>query len=266
MKVVKLSSDEIKALIEILSERFPRRDIPYGLQFKLPDGVVNIYTSGKVVVSPEAWSQVKEAIGHVMNGLERTSIGCDEAGKGELLGPVVTACVRVSPDVYRQLRFTGVTDSKEVSDVKKVWDEVLQILQVNDYASFTLSPVAYRRLHAHWGSINRVLEYMFLHTASLLPPAERVVIDAFSKTTVLSAFWPSLVFVPRGERFVEVALASVLAKVEYIRWIEDNVPQEVAQVARRSDISVEKRLALLSKRGYDVRGLKQWLKPWKNLV
>ncbi len=266
LRVIKLNPEELKRLRHLLSGVFPHRDIPYGVQFRLPDGVVNVYDSGKVVVSPGVWNRIEPFLAEVMDRLEADVIGCDEAGKGELLGPVVTACVRVSPESYRQLRYTGAMDSKEIRDLEKVWDKVRQILNTDDYAVFLLSPIDYRRLHSHWGSINRILEYMFLHTASRLPPAEHIIIDAFAKTTVLTEFWHSLLFVPRAERFVSVALASVLAKVEYLRWIRENVPEDVVQIARRSDVSVEERLRMLEDMGYIREKIGIWLKPWKKMV
>ena len=75
------------------------------------------YTSGKIVSSgPRAEAAVQTAVLSLSpeSSSVAMTIGSDEAGKGEWLGPMVIAAVALTPKQSRMLQSLGVMDSKEV--------------------------------------------------------------------------------------------------------------------------------------------------------
>lgn len=76
--------------------------------------------------------------------VEETSyIGCDEAGKGEFLGPLVLAACYVLPSMAKRLRDKGVIDSKKLTDdnVLELAEEIraVTVWQIKVWEPFELS-------------------------------------------------------------------------------------------------------------------------------
>ncbi|MFP4283004.1 MAG: ribonuclease HIII, partial [Opitutales bacterium] len=137
----RLTSHTLKldeAQMEALSELCERRMYQYYFvdhtlfAYKAPREEVNIvgYKSGKVVIQgkgTEAFVQntiEAEITGAAKLGYEEfhnpewfeTHAGLDEAGKGDVFGPLVSCCVIADGDMVREWREKGVKDSKALND------------------------------------------------------------------------------------------------------------------------------------------------------
>lgn len=131
---IKLDDAQLAALEQICDKRlYAFYDVAHSrFAFKAPYEGLNIvaYNSGKVVI------QGKGTEGFVQNILEpevtkspqlgyeefhkpeyyEPHAGLDEAGKGDVFGPLVSCCVIADGDMVRQWREEGVKDSKAMTD------------------------------------------------------------------------------------------------------------------------------------------------------
>lgn len=158
--------------------------------------------------------------------------GLDESGKGDVFGPVVTACVIAGGDEVRALQKVGVKDSKAVSsdrEILKIEEKIRRtdgvIVEV-----MALSMEKYNELYVKFGrNLNRLLGW--LHSCSLKNalkrrPIERGLLDQFSKQPIVQGYiekeFPEfeLAMRTKAEADPVVGAASIVARAEYIRRME----------------------------------------------
>lgn len=131
---VKLDEAQLEKLEKICDKRmYGFYDVAHSLfAFKAPYENVNIvaYKSGKVVIQgkgteafvqnilePEVTGEAKLGYDEVLNPeWFEPHAGLDEAGKGDLFGPLVSCCVIADGDMIRKWREKGVKDSKSMTD------------------------------------------------------------------------------------------------------------------------------------------------------
>jgi len=251
--VVKLRRDEGEELRRKLSEgAFEFRSVPHALFSAKGEGVVaTLYGSGKLVV------QGSDARGFLLRFLEReppapsasTSgaksgdgpgealveeleraplVGSDEAGKGDWFGPLVVAAVRVEPEDAARLRAGGVMDSKRLSD-RRVLEMAGGLRARFAHAVARLDPADYNRAHEQLGNLNPLLAR--LHGQAIRAVArgdEAILIDRFadealmrSELAELPNIESRLHQIPRGERAMAVAAASVLARAAFLEGLSE---------------------------------------------
>ncbi len=255
--------ENLEEVISSLKERYPVKSIPYGMQFMTDKGVVSVYTSGKLVYQGEE-EGLYEVFRLIMPDEESSNmifpgIGCDEAGKGEYLGPLVVSCVWVRDGkTYRNLQGQGFMDSKHVNKnrlfdlyewLKKADEKFLKV----SYVLYTPRQfdIAYERM----GNIARILDHMYVEAILKLPLSNRVIIDRYSKGALIDRFIKNAILEVGAEKYFHVAAASVVAKVIYEKWVEHYVPKDVADILRQSHVSINERKRTLS--GIDIS---RWVK------
>ena len=262
----------VNKIISCLSEKFPSKNISYGIQFKVDQGVVNIYHTGKLVYqgSEPGWVQfhkilddcyIKLGIDVVPHDIKFPFIGCDEAGKGEFLGPLVVSCLWVKDKtVYIELWKQGVMDSKDLSksSLWKIYSFIDNLKKKRDGISVShvvLHPQKFDHVYSVMKNIARVLDFIYMGAILRLPLSKMIVVDRFSPSALLSSFIPNVVLVEKAEKYVPVAGASVVAKVLYEKWIEENVPEDVVKVLRRSDLSIDRKKNIIGD-----KDISRWVK------
>lgn len=180
-------------------------------------------------------------------------LGCDETGKGEYFGPLVTCACYVDPADIDFLVGSGIQDSKRIAD-KKIFELAEKIKTVAEYYVFMPEVEYFNQRFASLGNISIVLaEYHANSIAELMKKlsksnvaVEHVIIDKFSKVTsrmksalssvskvVLNSNASSLTDssskeqavdlsslkvheFEKGERDIVVACASILAREQYL--------------------------------------------------
>ena len=264
--------DAVKKVVDCLSEKFYSKDIPYATQFKLDEGVVNVYNTGKLVYqgSELGWEQFhkilddcysKAGIDVVPHDIKFPFIGCDEAGKGEFLGPLVVSCVWVKDKMlYKELWKQGVRDSKDLtkSSLWKLYSFIDNLKKERDCISVShvvLHPGEFDHAYNVMKNIARILDFMYMDAILRLPLSKMIVVDRFSPRALLNNFIPSVMLVERAEKYVPVAAASIVAKTLYEKWIEENVPEDVAEVLRRSDLSIDRKKNIIGD-----KDISRWVK------
>jgi ribonuclease HIII len=160
--------------------------------------------------------------------------GMDESGKGDLFGPLVTACVIAGGDSVRQWLKDGVRDSKSVANDRMIFALEAKILR-SDCATdvMCLSMAKYNELYAKFGkNMNNVLGWM--HACSLKNALRKRhvpwgMLDQFSKRPIVQNFLKGKSFGEidfdlrmrtKAEEDPVVAAASILARAEYNRQMD----------------------------------------------
>lgn len=156
-------------------------------------------------------------------------IGVDEAGKGDYFGPLVVAGVVVDEASAQRLRSMGVKDSKRLTDdaILRLAETVrANVLRPSQAEVITISPLRYNTLHQKLGSVNKILGWAHARAIESLleanPTCATAVSDQFGdERYVRSALMErgrriELVSIPKAEREISVAAASVLARAEFV--------------------------------------------------
>src|SRR5210317_1675155 len=135
MYTIKLDDEQMDKLAGYLEEGHQgpwfHYDVAYSL-FAFKGEQVNVvgYQSGKLVVSGKKTEEFVQNIleaeitGEAKLGYDEVHhpewfelhAGMDESGKGDLFGPLVTACVIADGDMVRKWLELGVEDSKKLTD------------------------------------------------------------------------------------------------------------------------------------------------------
>src|SRR5262245_6712085 len=156
-------------------------------------------------------------------------IGIDESGKGDYFGPLVIAGVYVAREQEEPLRAAGVQDSKALSD-KRATALAEQIRVLCPFTVVAIGPERYNSLHASFKNLNRLLAWGHARSIENLleqVPCDRVVADQFGDErflkNALMAKGRTVVLIqkPRAEEEVAVAAASIIARAEFLRRLQD---------------------------------------------
>ena len=217
-------------------------DVAYSL-FAFKGEKVNVvgYQSGKLVVSGKKTEDfVRDILEAEITGDARLGYdevhnpewftlhaGCDESGKGDLFGPLVTACVVADGDMVRHWMELGVADSKKLTDgsILKLEKEIRKTKGVVIKTAFARMP-KYNELYNKFDrNLNKLLAWY--HSKSLIGalderPAPWGLLDQFTKQKLVDAYVKDrkdfkLVSRTKAESDPVVAAASIVARAVYVR-------------------------------------------------
>ncbi|MEK9773033.1 MAG: ribonuclease HIII [Opitutae bacterium] len=239
---LKLSSEQMDRLGTTLSRRgWSSREVPYARHAFDGDGVkVVAYESGKLVVqgakTEDFVSNIlePEITGEFLLGYEEVNnpewfephAGLDESGKGDLFGPVVSACVVADGEMVRKWMESGIRDSKTITDgailkMAKLIKETKGVVVRTAYTGM----LKYNELYEKFGqNLNKLLAW--LHGRSLLDALEVRqpkwgLLDQFSKQPLVQQYVKSdsfdLQMRTKAEDDPVVAAASIIARAT---WLE----------------------------------------------
>ena len=236
------------------------KNISYGVQWKVSwhdeTATVNTYhgKKGFRLVVQGATPMLKELLekafaesGNVMASLlsagrgnnehnlqNQRIIGCDESGKGDILGPLAVAAVNLGPIETQEIASWGVRDSKQLTDVRITALAKRFLEKFSDfYTIICLSPCVYNELYEKYETQGKNLNHLLtdLHFKNIETlchklPAGQVILDRFAPEEMMNQRFRAhnlsvpLLQVPRGEKYIEVAMASILARFAFIRGME----------------------------------------------
>lgn len=211
---------------------------------------VAAYTSGKVVVSGKGTEAfVSDILEPQVTGEARlgydavhnpewfeTHAGLDESGKGDLFGPVVSACVIAGKSAVEKWLAAGVRDSKQVASDKKIF-ELEKIIRSTPgvIVKTAFARIGkYNALYEKYGNLNAFLGHLhFLALKEALAEAEEGIaekpgwglLDQFSKSPIVqrnlarNGIVFDLKMRTKAESDPVVAAASVVARAAYVREI-----------------------------------------------
>ena len=240
---------EFQAWLEVSGFSFEER--PHQVFLARTEGtVVNLYTNGKTVLAGSDDREIEQvqAFLESVGGREiekivkayppidvpATHIGTDEAGKGDYFGPLVVAGVLATPFQAEKLTAIGVRDSKLLSDasIQNHANSIRQILVPGQYDVITISPARYNALYEQrFRNVNGILGWAHARAIENLltfnEPCDVAVADQFGdQSYIANALMKrgrtiKLIQVPKAERDVVVAAASILARAGFIDKIRE---------------------------------------------
>ena len=157
-------------------------------------------------------------------------MGCDESGKGDVFGPLVGAACIVRADEEGALRALGVCDSKLLTDrqIATMAQGIRQIVGDRCIVQ-TLLPKEYNELYRKYKAKRKNLNHLLgdVHSRNiqcLLSKYECpcIIVDKFGKDEYVLqglgalAQTHDIIQVPKGERDIAVAAASILARQGFV--------------------------------------------------
>ena len=192
------------------------------------------FKTGKIIYSENVKSIFLEFLKKNFRP-ESVRIGCDEAGKGEALGPLVVSAVALTPEQYVELWAEGVMDSKMLS--KKQIQTLEPKIKKNSlgYTLIVIEPEEFNKKIEKIKSEGKNLNHLLseLHAKAVRRLIEKIqctevtiLIDKFDEEKTRKAMEnvgiKNIIQLENGEKDIAVAAASITAKAAYDRWIMEN--------------------------------------------
>lgn len=259
---------------DLRDQGFEFLEPPYTLfQAKKKGLTCTLYKSGKLVVQGKEMGafiefylepEILQEFGysHPEAHLNLTPhIGLDEAGKGDFFGPLCIGAVFANGEGIKKLLSLGVKDSKKLSDESVL--KIAEKIRVEyPHVSVRLFPLKYNELHARFKNLNRMLAWA--HTVALKELSEKTncqtaIIDRFATENVMETALRqkhlaiNLEQRVRGESDLVVAAASILARADFLRGLEQ-LGNEIGMILPKgaSPPVLEAGTALVKKYGADI--------------
>ena len=248
--VLKLTEDSILQVIAYYQKNKTASKNPYArFSAKLPDTVVTVYTSGKVMFQGNGadreaakWGMVAPSDRAVStkgdklpDGFPQLSVvGSDETGTGDFFGPITVAACYVPKDQIALAHELGVKDSKQLTDdwMRKVAPDLKRTFA---HKVLTLKNEKYNHVQSQgWsqGKIkallhNQALKYVLASIAPEKPDA--ILIDQFAERAIYykhikdepEIIRENVLFSTKAEGLhVSVACASIIARVAFLEEMD----------------------------------------------
>jgi len=263
-----LSAFLTKRALEALKEKLPLTDgfeavrptNKYeALRGRLDGSLIIVYSTGKVVYErSETTRRIIEASAYEATKDEGTILGSDEAGKGEVIGPMVVGAVCLNPRQAAKLVSWGVADSKIVPADRMHELAELVMEESLGFKVVSMTPAEFNSMFEdakkQGRNLNDILAYAHSEAIrsvlrQVSAPAIRVVVDEFDSSKTGKRL--KVIEGVSGDRRVEstphaevvpaVAAASILARDGYVKWIEENLEEWQISKLKKGDIDIAKR-------------------------
>ncbi len=252
--------------------------------YKAEKLTVVAYKSGKLVVSgkrTEEFVQMTlepQITGEVRLGYDEVNhpewfelhLGCDESGKGDVFGPLISACVIADGDMVRQWLKAGIADSKKISDTKIIkLDKLIRETKGVVVKTVFARMEKYNQLYGKFGeNLNKLLAWYHgkaINEALKVRKAPWGVLDQFSKQKLVDPYvkkvHPQFELISRtkAESDPVVAAASIVARATYIREMNALNEQTELELSKGASKQVlEQAKQIFEREGVD--GLEQCAK------
>jgi len=155
-------------------------------------------------------------------------IGTDEAGKGDLFGPLVCAACYIDTEILSSIPSTSIKDSKKLSD-NRVKTLAISVKNVCPHNIIIIGPEKYNQLYPKMKNLHRLLAWGHAKAIeNLLSKVDchNVLTDKFAdERFVKSALQKkgkevNLIQQTKAEANLAVAAASILARDEFLKRLE----------------------------------------------
>ncbi|MBR2840436.1 MAG: ribonuclease HIII [Bacilli bacterium] len=266
---LKVSDNTKEKMKEYFEDKKRIKTPPYAVfQADEADTVVTLYESGKCVfqgisadIDADMWSQMEKHLNPdkkvekkvANNNSEKkvkknltiynsTSIGSDETGTGDYLGPIVVSASYVKKEDIPFLEALGVKDSKKMDD-NYILKIAPQIIKKIPYSSIILTNEEYNKRHGENMNINKMKA--ILHNKVLLEltkkyQCEYIVVDEFAKSYTYYRYLNEVPNIQRNITFIthaEDTCMSVACGAIISRYI---LLKEFEKLSKQYDIIIPK--------------------------
>lgn len=215
------------------------REIPYGVAFALTLPRVKKAVSVSLYHSKKKGFSIvckNESIAAIIRNVlvSDGEAGSDETGKGDIFGPLVVVAFCIGKE-ERKLLTERVGDSKALSNEAAIsFYEKVKREYPNSYASVTVMPERYNAMIADFKKEEKTLNDLlaWAHATAIGKLVKKrsditsIVVDSFSsrfshqQLVKTAANGISVAFETKGERFLPVAAASMVARGRYLRALD----------------------------------------------
>lgn len=232
-----------RAYVEFMRLKIPFdsatiKEINYGVSFKVGEGkgavsVAVYHTERKGFSIVTSDPKIRSILLSLLT--ETGTVGNDEAGKGDLFGPLVV-CSFLLGESESELLKLHVTDSKKLKDAEiiSIYEQVQKNFP-NSFAALRMMPEKFNKAFevatAKNQNSNHILAWSHARTIERLlsrrRDAKRVLVDQFSENSfvnrpiVLAAGSTPVNFRVRAEQNPAVALASIVARAIYLKSLDE---------------------------------------------
>ena len=154
-------------------------------------------------------------------------IGSDESGKGDVFGPLVIGAFYVNKSSKISLAKLGVRDSKDLTESQI--NSIATNLKKNfpdDFEILAIYPEKYNELYKKFNNLNSLLTWA--HSKAINNLLQRktcteVISDKFSNQALridlnMNSQKTNLLQIPKAEKYLGVAAASIMARYVFNRW------------------------------------------------
>jgi ribonuclease HIII len=155
-------------------------------------------------------------------------IGIDEAGKGDIFGPLCVGGVYADEKMITELVKMGICDSKKLSD-ETVLKKSLEIAKLCPYKVLVMHPEKYNELYEKFFNLNHLLAWghaTVIETLYEQTGCNSVIIDQFGHESLVQnalkkkALNIRLTQRHRGEEDVVVAASSIMARAKFLESLK----------------------------------------------
>jgi ribonuclease HIII len=242
-------------------------------------GIIVGYRTGKVVSNtPECAALIYRTIQKMHFEDERfaITIGSDEAGKGEWLGPLTIAAVALTPQQSKHLRALGIMDSKGLPRHRIAQKAQDIVGHCEAKHVLVISPYKFNKMFADFKeegkNLNDILAWAHSRTISEAYDCVKqdfansdiqIVVDEFARvktrnriSQVMNLSEVNLVQKHGAEGVIAVAAASILARDAYELWLTRNSEKlsidlrslSESRIKARADVAELAKIEYLSNR------------------
>ncbi|ADC88805.1 ribonuclease HIII [Thermocrinis albus DSM 14484] len=177
---------------------------------------VSYFPSGVVLIQGKGAERIRDLLLEKLGGLEGPVVGCDESGKGDVFGPLVVCCAVVKPENYLKLVQVAPRDGKSLTP-QQIAKKFSLMQDLVDIRCRIMPPEELNALYKDMPNMNRVLTYLYKELLKEVPCQYPIVVDAYASR---NPFGPKVTFVPKGEKNIAVACASIAARYHFLQWLQ----------------------------------------------
>jgi ribonuclease HIII len=201
---------------------------------RYPDSQITVEVLLQAKKSPESGPELHLPSLPGIEEIPFPHIGTDESGKGDYFGPMVVGAVLIEKRTEKELEALGVRDSKLLSD-KRCQELAAKIREIcrGKFEEVEISPERYNELYETFRKEGKNLNHLLAwgHARaieSLLErhPCSHAVADQFGDEHYIQSRLMEkgkriqLIQMPKGERYIAVAAASILARDKFLSRLE----------------------------------------------
>ncbi len=241
-KITPLQASAIKKSLEEKKAEFDT--IQYALwRARTKDFQAIYYSSGKFLIQGKDVSLISQEIEMLLgiktikdkNAQETNEtkhevyIGADESGKGDFFGPLVIAGVQVNKQNKDKFIELGIKDSKKLDDLK-IKKLAAAIRNDSVHSVVVITPAKYNELYDNFKNLNKLLAWGHARAIENIldkNPCEYALSDKFGDESLIkNALMKNgrnitLDQRVRAESDIAVAAASIIARAEYVKRMEE---------------------------------------------
>ncbi len=227
-KVLKFSKNLAPLLEEKLKELgFQKEENPNVIfSYKGQDLKVVFYPTGTLLIQGKGDKEaLAERLVENLN-VETDYIGTDEAGKGDLFGPLVVCGFALTNKNLKDVLKLGVRDSKSVP-LETLEQTAEALVSLKSHHCVAVMPETYNRIYKDFQNLNKLLSLLHANVIDglyLKTGIKRAVVDKFMSASYIDCYINAPVEVKeetKAERYPAVAAASILARYIYLRKLKE---------------------------------------------